>query len=36
VSVWITFLIVILQAEPYVGIRAIEPEILEQVLRQIQ
>lgn len=36
VSVWITFLIVVLQAEPYVGVRAIEPEILEQVLRQIE
>jgi|GEM_PF-914127 hypothetical protein len=36
VSVWITFLIVVLQAKPYVGVRAIEPTILEHVLRQIQ
>ena len=36
VSVWVTFLIVILHAEPYVGIRGLDPDMLEQVLRGLR
>lgn len=35
ISVWITFMIVVFQAEPYVGIRAIEPTTLEQIFHQL-
>jgi uncharacterized protein YbaA (DUF1428 family) len=35
-SVWVTFLIVILHAEPYVGIRGLDPGALEQVLHQLK
>lgn len=34
-SVWVTFLIVILHAEPYVGFRGIEPTMLENVLQKL-
>ena len=34
-SVWVTFLIVILHAEPYVGFRGIEPTMLEIVLQKL-
>jgi len=36
ISVWITFMIVVFQAEPYVGIRAIEPTTLEQIFHRLQ
>lgn len=35
-SVWVTFLIVILHAEPYVGIRGLEPDVLEQILLRLR
>lgn len=34
-SVWVTFLIVILHAEPYVGFRGVEPTMLENVLQKL-
>lgn len=34
-SVWVTFLIVILHAEPYVGVRGLAPGALEQVLNRL-
>jgi hypothetical protein len=34
-SVWVTFLIIVLHAEPYVGMRGIEPTTLEQVLQRL-
>lgn len=33
-SVWVTFLIVVLHAEPYVGFRGVEPTMLENVLQK--
>lgn len=34
-SVWVTFLIVVLHAEPYVGFRGLQPTILEHTLQQL-
>lgn len=34
-GIWVTFLIVVLHAEPYVGFRGIEPAMLEQVLQRL-
>jgi hypothetical protein len=34
-SVWVTFLIVVLHAEPYVGFRGVEPSMLENVLQKL-
>ena len=35
VSVWVTFLIVILHADPYIGFRGIQPTMLEHLLQQL-
>ena len=34
-SVWVAFMIVVLHAEPYVGVRGIEPDVLEQMLQHL-
>ena len=34
-SVWVTFLIVILHADPYIGIKGIKPTILEHIMEQL-
>lgn len=34
-SVWVTFLIVILHADPYIGFRGIQPTMLEQIIEQL-
>jgi hypothetical protein len=34
-SLWVAFLIVVLHAEPYVGIRGVKPLMLESVLRAL-
>lgn len=35
-SVWVTFLIVILHAEPYVGSRGLDPDLLDQVIQRLR
>lgn len=34
-SIWVTFLIVILHADPYIGFRGIQPTMLEHIMEQL-